>query len=75
MSTQLTLDDPKIKQLNQIIEENIRIQENVTPIYIDVGDNLKRIMANQNYVVFGRRGSGKSSLLLTAKRRQKKMDL
>ena len=35
----LTLDDPKLKELNRLIEESIRVQENVIPTYVDIGNN------------------------------------
>ena len=63
----IALNSPELSRLNKLIEENIRVERGQPPIYVDSGKNLSRILTIQNHVVFGRRGSGKSSLLLSAK--------
>lgn len=63
----ITLNSQELVKLNQLIEENLRVGRGQRPVYVDIANNLDRILAKQNYVVFGRRGSGKSTLLLTAK--------
>jgi hypothetical protein len=40
------------------------VRKNQQPLYVNVGSNLERIGAAQHQVVFGRRGSGKSCLLV-----------
>ena len=43
---------------------SFRMRANTQSIYVDIGDNLARIGAQQHQVIFGRRGSGKSCLLM-----------
>lgn len=62
------LDDPKLKELEALIRRSFRVRENHTPIYVDVADNLDRIALDQHQIVFGRRGSGKSCLLIYFRR-------
>ena len=40
------------------------MRANTQSFYVDIGDNLARIGAQQHQVIFGRRGSGKSCLLM-----------
>ena len=54
----ITLDSQELVELNRLIEENLRVGRGQPPIYVDIANNLDRILAKQNYVVFGRRGSG-----------------
>lgn len=57
-------DDPKFEQLETLIRRSFRVRDNQTPIYVDVAQHLERISLDQHQVVFGRRGSGKSCLLI-----------
>lgn len=59
-----TLLAPKIEKLRQLILNSFRIRGNQDPIYVDISGNLERIKAPQHQIVFGRRGSGKSCLLV-----------
>jgi Cdc6-like AAA superfamily ATPase len=56
------------------VQEGIRVQrDSPEPIdYIDTANSLSDAIARQNHVVFGRRGCGKTLLLLEAQRRVKK---
>lgn len=58
------LRDPRISALRNLIGESFRVRKNHNPIYVDIGSNLARVRSKQHQVVFGRRGSGKSCLLI-----------
>jgi len=60
----MNLDSSEFKELINTIKDSFRARRNLNPLYVDVGDNLARIGAAQHQIVFGRRGSGKSSLLV-----------
>ena len=60
----MNLDSPEFGKLVNLIKDSFRIRQNHKPLYVDVGDNLARISAAQHQVIFGRRGSGKSCLLV-----------
>ena len=60
----MTLDSRKFGHLVNLIKDSFRVRQNDKPLYVDVGDNLARISAAQHQVLFGRRGSGKSCLLI-----------
>ncbi len=60
----MNLQSLQVKKLVKLIKDSFRVRKNVRPIYIDVGDNLDRLGAPQHQVIFGRRGSGKSCLLV-----------
>lgn len=62
------LDDPKLKDLEALIRRSFRVRDNRTPIYVDVAQNLDRVALDQHQIVFGRRGSGKSCLLIFFRR-------
>jgi hypothetical protein len=61
---QRELDTSELKELEALIRRSFRVRENLTPVYVDVSDNLARVGLEQHQVLFGRRGSGKSSLLV-----------
>jgi hypothetical protein len=58
------LDDNRINKLTGLIKDSFRVRPNQDPIYVDIGDHLSRLAAKQHQVIFGRRGSGKSCLLV-----------
>jgi len=58
------LNDKKVKALQALIRDSFRIRPNHNPKYIDVEGHLDRLGSKQQQVVFGRRGSGKSCLLV-----------
>ena len=61
----MDLDDTAVSKLISIIQDTFRVRENHTPHYVDIAGHLGRVMSKQHQVVFGRRGSGKSCLLVT----------
>ena len=58
------LADERIDSLTGLIKDSFRVRPNQDPVYVDVSGNLDRISAAQHQIVFGRRGSGKSCLLV-----------
>ncbi|MEK5240385.1 hypothetical protein NST99_32550 [Paenibacillus sp. FSL L8-0470] len=63
------LNKPEIDDLVRAVEEATRATVMSTTRFIEpAGSTLSRAMSKRNHIVFGRRGSGKTSLLLKAKR-------
>jgi glutathione S-transferase len=62
------LDDPKFSKLESLIRRSFRVRDNRDPVYVDVAQNLDRVGLDQHQIVFGRRGSGKSCLLIHFRR-------
>lgn len=60
----MALDSSNAKELVHLIRDSFRVRANHDPLYVDIGDSLKRLSSNQHQVVFGRRGSGKSCLFV-----------
>lgn len=60
----MDLSSSEVKSLVHLIQDSFRVRKNVRPVYVDVGENLDRLNAPQHQIVFGRRGSGKSCLLV-----------
>lgn len=60
----MALDDPRIGKLTSLIKDSFRVRPNQDPIYVDIGNHLTRLVAKQHQIIFGRRGSGKSCLLV-----------
>jgi len=58
------LNDKKVNKLKTLIRDSFRIRPNHNPKYIDVEGHLDRLGSKQQQVIFGRRGSGKSCLLV-----------
>ena len=48
-------------KINESIRTEKKNLENIK--YIEFNDNLKNISSNLNFIVFGRRGTGKTTLL------------
>jgi hypothetical protein len=65
----MSLQDEKLDKLMSLIKDSFRVREDHDPIYVDLGGHLERIAADQHQVIFGRRGSGKSCLLVHYHRR------
>src|SRR5438105_14021479 len=61
---EIDLNSPAVKKLLDLIKDSFRVRKNVRPIYVDVSGNLARLGAPQHQIIFGRRGSGKSCLLV-----------
>ena len=64
----MPLDDPRIDRLIALIKDSFRVERNSTPDYVDISGHLARVAAPQHQVIYGRRGSGKSCLLVTARK-------
>jgi hypothetical protein len=60
----MSLDDQRIDKLIALIKNSFRVRPNQDPIYVDIGGHLSRVGSPQIQVIFGRRGSGKSCLLV-----------
>ena len=60
----MDLGSADVQLLIDLIKDSFRVRKNVRPIYVEVGDHLDRIGAQQHQIIFGRRGSGKSCLLV-----------
>jgi hypothetical protein len=61
---QQALTDPRVSSLRALINESFRVRYNHDPLYVDVGSHLARVRSKQHQIIFGRRGSGKSCLLV-----------
>jgi len=67
MNKQLILDSPEVSTLERLIEEATRsTAEGVRRFLEPASGTLDRATSRQHHLVFGRRGSGKSSLLRKA---------
>ncbi len=62
--SEIMLDSPEVRQLQNMIKDSFRVRQNDRPLYVDIGGHLSRLGAAQHQVIFGRRGSGKSCLLV-----------
>lgn len=60
----IELTDKRIDKLIALIKDSFRTRPNHDPVYVDIGGNLERVKASQHQVIFGRRGSGKTCLLV-----------
>lgn len=60
----MSLTSEKIITLKSFIRNSFRVRENQNPVYVDIGGNLARFASDQHQIIFGRRGSGKSCLLV-----------
>ena len=60
----MPLNDNSTRRLLNLIRDSFRVRKNHDPVYVDLGHNLERISAPQHQVLFGRRGSGKSCLMI-----------
>lgn len=58
------LNSVEVTSLSNLIRDSFRIRENHDPVYVELSDNLIRFSSPQQQVLFGRRGSGKSCLLV-----------
>ena len=58
------LDDPNVDSLSGLIEESTRSSREGARFFVEPASNtLSRALSKRHHIVFGRRGSGKSSLL------------
>jgi hypothetical protein len=65
-----TVSDPKVSRLIELLNERSRTSEQQPSLqYIrDAAENLRIAVTKRHHIVFGRRGVGKTALLLEAKR-------
>lgn len=64
------LDKSEVQNLKNLIGDSFRIRPNHDPIYVDVSDHLTRLKSKQHQIIFGRRGTGKSCLLVHFKKKE-----
>lgn len=60
----MLLGDRKLDRLISLIQDSFRVRPNHNPVYVNVGNHYSRISAKQHQIIFGRRGSGKTCLLV-----------
>lgn len=60
----MNLDNQSVSNLRDKIKDSFRVHPNQKTLYIDVGGNIGRFKSQQHQLIYGRRGSGKSSLLI-----------
>lgn len=70
----MSLDDQKLDKLIALIRDSFRVRPNQDPVYVDVGGHLARVASAQIQIVFGRRGSGKSCLLVHFHKKAREYD-
>lgn len=58
------LINQEVNKLRNLIKNSFRVRANHDPIYVDFGGGFQRFSSQQHQVLFGRRGSGKSCLLI-----------
>ena len=58
------LNDPNAQKLVELILNSFRVHPNQDPVYEDLGGHFDRVSSPQHQVIFGRRGSGKSCLVV-----------
>lgn len=58
------LNQPSVDQLSNLIEESTRSTKEGARFFVEpAGNTLSRALSKRHHIIFGRRGSGKSSLL------------
>jgi hypothetical protein len=61
------LNSPEMEKLSTIVEEATRSTEEGVKYFVEpAGGSLRRAVSRRHHIIFGRRGSGKSSLLRKA---------
>ncbi len=58
------LESVEVNKLKNLISDSFRVRPNHETVYIDPANHLERLKAKQHQIIFGRRGSGKSCLLV-----------
>lgn len=58
------LNSEKVNKLKNHVKDSFRVHPNHNPKYIDVEGHLDRLSSKQHQIIYGRRGSGKSCLLV-----------
>jgi hypothetical protein len=63
----ILLNDPRIDQLTKLVEEATRSSEEGVRFFVEPAKGtLSRCLTKRHHLIFGRRGSGKTSLLRKA---------
>lgn len=70
----MSIQDTDLDNLINHIQNTFRIRENQDPTYVDIAGHLQRVSSAQHQIIFGRRGSGKSCLLVHYHRKQTSVD-
>lgn len=65
-----SISDPKVSRLIELLNERSRTSEQLPSLHYikDAAENLRIAVSKRHHIVFGRRGVGKTALLLEAKR-------
>lgn len=65
-----SIADPRVSRLIELLNERSRTSEQLPSLHYikDAGENLRIAVSKRHHIVFGRRGVGKTALLLEAKR-------
>ncbi len=58
------LNTQEVSKLKHHVKDSFRVRPNHNPKYIDVEGHLTRLSSKQHQIIYGRRGSGKSCLLV-----------
>jgi len=66
VETLIRLGSEDLAKLTSFIRRSLRVTKTDRPVFEDVGGLIDRILLDTDHVVYGRRGSGKSALLLSA---------
>jgi len=61
------MNPEEISKLVTYIEENLRASSSVGLSFVDSRHHKTRLLSNQNHVIFGRRGAGKTTLVKATK--------
>jgi hypothetical protein len=69
------MDQAEISKLVTFIEENLRASPSSGLPFVDSRSSRARLLSKQNHVVFGRRGSGKTTLVNSTKSSNDHLDL
>lgn len=69
------MNQAEISKLVTFIEENLRASPSSGLPFVDSRSSCTRLLAKQNHVVFGRRGSGKTTLVNSTKASPDHLDL
>ena len=65
-ATPMRVGSEDVQKLMNLIRRSLRVTKTERPVFEDVGGVVDQILLDTDHVVYGRRGSGKSSLLLSA---------
>jgi len=66
VETLIRLGSEELAKLTMFIRRSLRVTKTDRPVFEDVGGLIDQTLLDTDHVVYGRRGSGKSALLLSA---------